>query len=526
TSTSVTELTKTTSQVQTASETALTEVRSAKSTAEEARSLATQASTGSTEAQKTSEQALREATSAKATADLASTAANDAKGRADEAKTTSEEAKTLAQESKNVCAEAKQTVADVKVVAEKALSTAHTVQQTCDERNRKVSEALTQSSEAKTLAEQANAKAASVEKVTQETKESLDLVNKLSVANSELVKDLVPKVSAIYRPVINDVAFAQPQRFLEASVRNRRAVLLHKGTYLRFFSDDNDRYPLYYVTENKYLDLPESCEAGKDYYIYMTRKFDSDDISFHISDNGNLKDTDTVQYSKILGGFHTLCADVGIIEGHQLSGLKAGDVLPYSVWCLNHRPYSDPEGMVYNPDLDIWVDIYLQSGTGYNTRSAYGVPVITNREYSSHAHDLLDVGKRLLTDEEFVSSMAFSNSNTFIAGDQEPSPKHSGGHVDTENRRMISWIGCEDACGYLWQFLSGCYPVLHLHQSDTEEGESYYYSKEMAMLAGGCWGGDRSHYLVRSFSHGRYETSEKITARGCSHSCNFTWITS
>ena len=51
-----------------------------------------------------------------------------------------------------------------------------------------------------------------------------------------------------------------------------------------------------------------------------------------------------------VGGFHCLCADVGTIAGHWLTGYVAGDVLPRSVWDLKHRPRCpDTRGMVYSP---------------------------------------------------------------------------------------------------------------------------------------------------------------------------------
>ncbi|WP_375638827.1 MULTISPECIES: hypothetical protein [unclassified Bartonella] len=68
--------------------------------------------------------------------------------------------------------------------------------------------------------------------------------------------------------------------------------------------------------------------------------------------------------------------------------------MPNSVWCLNHRPRSSPEGMVYNLWHNIWVDIYLQSGTGENAKSAYGVPITTNRSYADHAFDFWSVSIR------------------------------------------------------------------------------------------------------------------------------------
>ncbi|WP_051101756.1 hypothetical protein [Bartonella vinsonii] len=115
--------------------------------------------------------------------------------------------------------------------------------------------------------------------------------------------------------------------------------------------------------------------------------------------------------------------------------------------------------MVYDPSQNLWVDIYLQSGTDENTRSAHGVPITTNRSSTDHISDLLRVKKSFLTDEQFASAMYGSNDKTNIQGKEAPLPKHSGGYVDTDNRRMISHIDCEDGCGYVWQFLSGVFAM-------------------------------------------------------------------
>ena len=50
-----------------------------------------------------------------------------------------------------------------------------------------------------------------------------------------------------------------------------------------------------------------------------------------------------------VGGFHTLCADVGKIKGHLLSGYPAGTPLPASFWNLHHRARAgNNAGMVYD----------------------------------------------------------------------------------------------------------------------------------------------------------------------------------
>ena len=196
-----------------------------------------------------------------------------------------------------------------------------------------------------------------------------------------------------------------------------------------------------------------TIQAGKDYCVYLTT-----DKTFVVSLNstfptGTLADGATAfnaGNTRKIGGFHTLCVDAGEIDGHPLSGFSAGDILPASVWCLNHRPYSEPAGMVYCEALDFWVDIYLQSGTGEATASVFGGTITHTRCQPDHTEDMFSVRKKLLSDEEFSAAADGSNQLTVVSGEFQET---TGGHVDMAGRRLVSSIGCEDCCGNFWQFL-------------------------------------------------------------------------
>ncbi len=195
------------------------------------------------------------------------------------------------------------------------------------------------------------------------------------------------------------------------------------------------------------------ARAGKDFYIYACKPSSGYVPILILSANSTYPAGYTANTSRKIGGFHCLCADVGTITGHPLSGFVAGDILPLSVWDLKHRPKSaSPEGMVWCPSANIWVDIYLQSGTGSTTASAYGATITDTRTWMDHVDDLGAVGKRLLDDAEFQLIAAGGNEKTNIQGSADPGT--TGGHVDTAGRRMISSIGCEDCTGVMWQWLS------------------------------------------------------------------------
>lgn len=192
--------------------------------------------------------------------------------------------------------------------------------------------------------------------------------------------------------------------------------------------------------------------AGKDFYIYACQPSNSGPApKTLLSANSTVPTGYDATNSRKVGGFHCLCVAVGTISGHPLSGYLVGDILPASVWDLKHRPASNPEGMVFSEAANIWVDIYLQSGTGANTASVYGATITDTRNWMDFVDDAGAVKKRLLGDIEFQLIAVGSNEKTNIQGSADPNT--TGGHVDTAGRRMISNIGCEDCCGAMWQWL-------------------------------------------------------------------------
>jgi hypothetical protein len=187
-----------------------------------------------------------------------------------------------------------------------------------------------------------------------------------------------------------------------------------------------------------------NLQPGKDYIITDKLKLTIDSSDFNA-----------------IGGFHTLCADVGDIPGHPLSGYKAGDPLPMSLWNLNHRAKCESNtGMVYDPKTDLWVDIYLFSSRGRKIRQ---------EALDDYIKMGIRHGKRLPTHEEFSSLAEGSNELTNIQNSNYA--PIAGGHVDTLGRRMISNIGCEDCAGLVWQWLSSVDPA----------------NSDYTLVAGGGW---------------------------------------
>lgn len=242
---------------------------------------------------------------------------------------------------------------------------------------------------------------------------------------------------------------------------------------------------------------------GKNFYIYACQPTTGTEPIFYVSENSTvpLKYTETT--SRKIGGFHTLCANVGTISGHTLTGYALGNIIPASVWDLAHRPVSEPEGMAYIDGLDLWVDIYLSSYTGttaagtLKTQSIYGANTAdgTSTEafhWYKWAQTYGKQKKRMLAQREFMVASLGSNQGTNIAGSADANT--AGGHNDTAGRRMISNYGLEDCCGFLWQWGldsgaggSGTTWVNAYDANDANVGGQHYMTPNRVLL-GGNWG--------------------------------------
>ena len=222
--------------------------------------------------------------------------------------------------------------------------------------------------------------------------------------------------------------------------------------------------------------------------------------------------------------------------GHPLAGFGAGDILPESVFCLTFKPDTlFEDAMVYEPTLGVAIDVYLQSGKGNGTRSLFGASTTRSRPQISHEADMLAVGKRLLSDEEFQAAALGSNEKTSIQGTVEASIQTAGGHVDTASRRMTSAIGCEDCCGGVWQWLrdvsalgtgtaftniNGTGEYVGNTGWITIDGQNAFgemYNCSSALLAGGFWSdGSYCGSRARDAAHARSNASAVLGGRGSS----------
>ena len=264
------------------------------------------------------------------------------------------------------------------------------------------------------------------------------------------------------------------------------------------------------------LDSGSSLSAGKNYYIYLVP--DGTGCKLIVSLNASYPSGYTATNSRKIGWFHTLCVAAGSISGHLASGYSAGDIIPNSVACLSFRPKCDPSGMAYIDIIDSWVDIYLQSGTGSSTVSAYGGTITDTRYYGNHCRDMAKVGKTLPSSNDFSIFAFGSNEKTAISGAADPVT--TGGHKDSNNRRMISQYFIEDCCGALWQWLDDEGPCGGSNWTDItldDNASSSWYGSLFVLLAGGNWAnGAHCGSGCRAGDHGRSTLGGFVSARGLS----------
>ena len=230
--------------------------------------------------------------------------------------------------------------------------------------------------------------------------------------------------------------------------------------------------------------------AGKDFYIYACENGGATAPLLILSNNATTPASGTTP--RKIGGFHCLCVNVGTIAGHTLTGYIVGDILPQSVWDLKWKPKNiTPEGMIYSPTANIWVDIYLLNSS-YTSTYATGAGALVSTNWMNFVDGVGSVGKRLLRDFEFQLIAAGGNEQTNITGSAWTATR--GGHVDTASRRMISNIGCEDCAGLIWQWLDEqsywyAAPAAAWFTTEGSKGQMYmqHSTGDVKLLAGGYW---------------------------------------
>lgn len=427
--------------------------KSARSNSESAVNTSEEAKRVVLEAKATSDKAEANSKTAIATANSATETANAADKKSDQAIKTSDEAKAIAKESDYKADHAQGESSAAKDVADKAMEFSESAEKCCRE-VRDLSVKIEQHS--KDTAAAAKVASDSVEEIKQSAK-----VCEEAVTTSEKHAEDA-KTSSVKAKEVSDEAIkiAKERQFqaISASIASspflvkKKPYTLIVRKYTSIPITHNDKILVYETDTDVEISTAKFKAAGRDMYVYLVvDEKNNNALKIELSPNSTFPTGYTAKNSRKIGGFHTLCMSVGTIAGHPLSGLAAGDILPASVWCLNHRPYSSPEGMVYDAKTNIWVDIYLMSDVGGVGQSKYNVALFNGKTYDDYGDRLIAAKKSFLTELEFTSMANGSNEKESISA--APAQTTSGGHIATSKRRMISSIGCEDCIGYMWQVL-------------------------------------------------------------------------
>lgn len=244
----------------------------------------------------------------------------------------------------------------------------------------------------------------------------------------------------------------KPNRIIEADPADQDKIIIKGSNRLAFWIGEQ----FFYILEDETISLSGkldtgTVQAGKDYYLYAVIVDGVRDWRFSLNTTYPAGFTD--DNSRKIGGLHTLCADVGTITGHPLSGFLAGNILPGTVWDLKHRCSNlDNRGMTYSQSNKKWIQIYLASndGTG-GVQSVYGATILDNTNWDNFVDKGNKVGMKLLDDSEFKGFAEGSNQKTNITGSSDPVT--TGGHIDTASRRMVSNEEGEDCAGVNYQWL-------------------------------------------------------------------------
>lgn len=500
------------------SEQAVNTANAATATANAATATANTAKETADQATATSNNARNTANEAKATSDEAKNTANEAKRLSDEhgrmlqdgrldkiEKTISDVRKSSEDNANKIAANKTKTEENLRLINANSSSIASNTSE-ISKHNDRIADNLAKIQTTQTAVEKAQKCCDDLETKFKTVDEKADAASKTATDAKSLVDDIKvssdeAKKKAEEAAKVADQVNANKER-IEAlnseSLKTRFTNLFPQKPILSAISSDTLLIPprtailmpfplgemMYYNNRPVGIDLkqtlvePEDAKVGiqpgKDYFVFAVRgdKDDTQTLKFVVSANGTYPHGIEREKCYRIGGFHTLCADVGDIPNHPLSGFKAGDILPMSVWSLNHSPHCLPTGMVYCPNLNLWVDIYLQSGEGRQTRSIYGGQITNARSHIDHQKDLRAVCKRFLSIAEFYFVAEGSNEDAGLKYDKDRSFDRrlkltTGGNVDSNNRRMISKIGCEDCCGYMNQIVQDV-PIRYIYRTGKD----------------------------------------------------------
>ena len=143
--------------------------------------------------------------------------------------------------------------------------------------------------------------------------------------------------------------------------------------------------------------------------------------------------------------------------GHPYLGYLMGDIHFNSIWDIQDRPRSSPEGMAKGTSTPPdglprrWGNIYLSSGDGTVADSVFLATIKDTIDWNTFVHYAKLRGKRLMRDAEFQEFAYGGNEQTNIAGSADPGICTFP--LDTTGKSMISYWGLIGMAGIMYQWL-------------------------------------------------------------------------
>lgn len=209
----------------------------------------------------------------------------------------------------------------------------------------------------------------------------------------------------------------------------------------------------------------DALALGDDVYLYAVQG-DDGRAGLIASTNITVPGGYTADNSRKIGGFHYGRVRT-VAQRYDTGIIPATQIVPNSVWDLQHRPTCDPTGMVEVVPGKLWVDIYLASeGSGVWPEnipvSRYGVAPIKDDIYARVDFHLLarNAGKRIPTAEEFLTYAEgapqgnAANNDTAWSATTNTGPTNTGAVA-----KAVSMFNVVDAAGNLWEWLDDHYDL-------------------------------------------------------------------
>lgn len=339
----------------------------------------------------------------------------------------------------------------------------------------------------------------------------LDSEGKLPMLDGSLLTNLTIPTSAA------------KTHYLEAGSDHSKIKVLG-GTSIEIETTDGRKQ--FTLTEDTEFSFPQKLDVGspipgKDYSMFIVPDEETGlDVKFSL--NSTAPEGYAVSDVFRIGGFHTMCVSITAANApsasHPYVGYNAGEIMFTTIWDQLHRPKCSPNGMAYVSKLDLWVDIYNQSGKDGAETSVFGGTRVHSRCWDDHAEDMRLIGKRFLWDHEFTEAAEGSPQKVAVKGAAQPNPDTTGGHMATNNLYIISKYGLWEMPGLQWQWLAnvganGGSGWSGACGAGNNKGQLYGASN--ALHAGGNWH-DSSYCGSRSRSgdHGRGTVLAAYGGRG------------